>query len=365
MTLSATRPYLLLAAIISLAIADGAATIGLHLLARRGLPYPPLHPADLPAQSREIVEHALGDQPSYLQLDSELGWRVRPGATGLGGTPRALPDGRREPQGRGSVAAFGDSFTHGTGVEDAEAWAALVGADNYGVPGYGLDQAYLHYLAVRPDADTVLIGFMSENIRRAVNVYRPFYVTSTRLPFAKPRFTLDRRDSLILLPNPLPTADAYRALLRRPDSVLARLGEADAHWHRRWHRSRWDVLAPVQLAKLAYETLSAPEYYDPSAEPFRVTVAVFDAFVRAVRTDGATPVILLFPNAGDLRDGLSYPALRDTLTARGHPVLDLADAFRDCGECPAMFRGHHYSAAGNSRVAADLRRRLMHRGSGQ
>jgi hypothetical protein len=66
----------------------------------------------------------------------------------------------------------------------------------------------------------------------------------------------------------------------------------------------------------------------------------------------------LFPNAGDLRDGFSYPDLRDTLTARGYPVLDLADAFRDCGECPAMFRGDHYSAAGNSRIAAVLRRRL-------
>jgi hypothetical protein len=51
-------------------------------------------------------------------------------------------------------------------------------------------RAYLRYhqegKRFRPHV--VLIGFMSENIRRAVTVYRPFYQPESRAPLAKPRF---------------------------------------------------------------------------------------------------------------------------------------------------------------------------------
>ena len=69
---------------------------------------------------------------------------------------------------------------------------------NYGVPAYGLDQAYLRYLKVGAQyhPNIVFIGYMTENFERDVNVFRPFY--GNGYPdwiFSKPRFRLRRTGS--------------------------------------------------------------------------------------------------------------------------------------------------------------------------
>jgi len=59
---------------------------------------------------------------------------------------------------------------------------------NYGIGGYGFDQAFLRFqregIALRPDV--VLIGFAPDDLGRLVNVYRRF-ISSRELPLAKPR----------------------------------------------------------------------------------------------------------------------------------------------------------------------------------
>lgn len=60
---------------------------------------------------------------------------------------------------------------------------------NFGVPAYSLDQALLRYekegKPFKPRI--VLMGFMTNHIRRNVNVYRPF-MNPGSIPAAKPRF---------------------------------------------------------------------------------------------------------------------------------------------------------------------------------
>ena len=55
---------------------------------------------------------------------------------------------------------------------------------NFGVGGFGLDQAYLRYQKMIREFElpTVLLGFMPENMSRHVNTYRPFYFPGTGLP---------------------------------------------------------------------------------------------------------------------------------------------------------------------------------------
>ena len=78
---------------------------------------------------------------------------------------------------------FGDSFVYGNEVSDDDAWCAVLEASsdalevlNYGVGGYGLDQAFLRFqregMALHPDV--VLIGFTPDDLGRVVNVYRRF-----------------------------------------------------------------------------------------------------------------------------------------------------------------------------------------------
>src|SRR5262249_42937310 len=121
-------------------------------------------------------------------LDPGLGWRPRPNhcspehqinSQGLRSTrdyaPTPAPGVLR-------VAAFGDSLVYGACVTNVDSWPAILEQTfpdievlNYGVLGYGLDQAYLRYQAeghcLAPEV--VLLG-CTRTIGRCVNVYTPF-----------------------------------------------------------------------------------------------------------------------------------------------------------------------------------------------
>ena len=343
------RLRLLAPVFIAILTTEVTAWLGLALLGRSGLSYRPISMA--PPDST-VVHAALGESSSYIRHDAHLGWSIRPLST-YRGLYHATADGLRAPSLPSDTVAFGDSFTHGDEVPDSASWAALLRVRNYGVRGYGLDQSLLRYLEERPLARVVLIGFTSENIYRTVSVYRPFYYPNSEFPFTKPRFRLTG-DSLTLLPNPLSGDTHYSALLARPDSVFARIGESDWYWRTRSHESAWDASATVRLIKLAREQLVKVNPYDPESEAFRITVALFEAFVAAVRANGADPIVLIFPMQADLEEP-RYLGLVDTLSARGYPIVDLRNAFRGCGRCREAFAEHgHYSPEGNAAVAAYL-----------
>ena len=92
-------------------------------------------------------------------------------------------------------------------------------------PG-GPGQALLRYRrdGVKFHPHVVLIGFMSENINRVVNTFRPFYFPRSGVPFSKPRFAL-RGGDLVLIPNPLQSEEAYRELLRERGYAILAPGE--------------------------------------------------------------------------------------------------------------------------------------------
>ena len=201
----------------------------------------------------------------------ELGWSIRAG--GVNGQFRANSAGLRADReysslpsiSRVRVAAFGDSFTHGDEVAQQDTWqAALERADpelevlNFGVPGYGPGQAYLRYqqLGRRFGPDIVLIGFMSENVHRAVNRFRPFYTRAGGIPFSKPRFVLEGQQ-LRLIPNPLRDAEDYQALLADPESVLRRLSVNDPHYGDRYYAPWFDWSPTVRLITVARATLGS------------------------------------------------------------------------------------------------------------
>ena len=79
------------------------------------------------------------------------------------------------------VSAFGDSFTWGDEVAVEESFPDQLSGllrcrvANYGVGGYGTDQAFLRFRdGVADSAPIVVLGHMSENIVRNVNQFRGF-----------------------------------------------------------------------------------------------------------------------------------------------------------------------------------------------
>lgn len=166
----------------------------------------------------------------YCKYHLERGWDyVYP--TQFGERPRSID------YSKSLISAFGDSYTHCDGVKDNETWEDYLSMllqeniYNFGVGGYGIDQAYLKFLSIFPKVRTpiVILGLTTENINRIVNVYRPFYHENTGIKLTKPRFIL-KEDRLLLLPNPVRALDEIRGL--RNVYFLSRIGQNDFWFNR-------------------------------------------------------------------------------------------------------------------------------------
>ncbi len=374
--------------LVTVALVEGAARVALAVVAPRiGMDVRSTN-AIFAEQSARV--RTLLDDTEREVIDSTLGWRYRPGyrngadavtAQGLRGDRLydSLP-----PAGVLRFAAFGDSFVYGNEVGNADSWTAIVEQEapriealNFGVGGYGVDQAYLRYLAdgQRFSPHVVAMGFIADDLRRLVNVYRRF-VDSREVALAKPRFVLDGGQQLVLLPNPLPTRSAYEGVLANPASVK-RLGEHD-HWYDAavYENPAYDVSGTVRLAVAAWsrvrnryldaDRLYLGEELNENSEAFRIQLVLFDRFLAAARERGVEPVILLFPDRLSLErrragSGTIYAPMARQLAARGAPVVDLAEAFATVTDEPVdswFMPGGHYSRRGNEIVASHVRARL-------
>ena len=356
----------------------------------RQIEYAPISTTSLSEAHRASLENLLRGRTQYVVHSALLGWTIKPNgrrgryqanAAGL----RANREYEAAPRGGGvRIAAFGDSFTHGDDVRNDETWTVALevrrpGLEvmNFGVGGFGLDQAFLRYQhegrGYKPAV--VLIGFSTENIYRHVNTFRPFYMPKTGRPLAKPRFVIEG-DRLVLVKNPMQELAQYRDLLAHPDRILPSLGGQDFYYHSRNRKGPLDMLPSVRLAKVTRQQMGdltggivRNGVYNTQAEAFRVTVGIVDAFVEAATQDGAAPVVLLLPNRADLaryrRGGTrQYAPLVDHLRARRYRYLDLLEGFGADGKDTRIgdVIPSHYSPLGNRWVAKYLAQYLAAQG---
>jgi hypothetical protein len=123
------------------------------------------------------------------------------------------------------LSLFGDSFTWSTGVADEDAWGSILAAKlkcrvaNFGVGGYGTDQAFLRFRLLPPAGGVVLLNHLSENILRNVNQYRNLLYPGHEFTF-KPRF-VDRNNGVELVPTPEVPASDIQKFLHDPTPYLA------------------------------------------------------------------------------------------------------------------------------------------------
>jgi len=384
---------LLLAALVE---AGSLAAIAL-LKSAKGIEYGPLSTTQLPPEHRRSLERLVSGEAPYYCFSPELGWGIK--SNGRVSLYRANSQGirgdrdytRALPQDSLRISTFGDSFTHCNDVVNADTWQSQLqemhpGLEviNFGVSAFGLDQALLRYRHQGREfaSDIVFIGYMSENIQRHINVYRPFYAAAAftiETPLAKPRFVAES-DTLRLLPNPMTGLESYRELLRRPAEMLHELGRNDCYFQNKYHRGAGDVLASVRCFKMfRYELALRLDdsirlyergfYYNSESEAFAVTVGLFDAFVAEALREGALPLIVILPSRADLlryreQGTVVYEPLLRHLERRGHPCVDLMDAFQAYGgehSIEELFIWH-YAPLGNEIVARFLLEELQRRG---
>ena len=279
------------------------------------------------------------------------------------------------PIGLWRIAAFGDSFTYCAEVTQADCWTHQLERAwpqteilNFGVVGYGPDQAWLRYQRDgRPYSPcAVLIGYFSEDIDRVVNRFRPFIDPNDSVVLSKPRFLLDGA-GLRLLPNPI--ADPLE--LRDPGYVERVLGEHDAwYFPNTFTRSPFDSLSLIRVARTAAYRESrlslvrrdgSYPFYDEQGEAFQITGRILIEFAAQVRADGATPIVIIFPGKKDLPTMLGarppYLTLGAWLQRAGVLTIDLTELMtenmRQRG-IDQLFMERHYSGLGNRIVSEEL-----------
>jgi hypothetical protein len=362
---------------------------GLWYLKRyKNMEYEPTLVEDLSSKHRAVLGIQLDDTVSYVMFDPELGWTIRPNSNRplYKSNSKGLRASReyvlKAPADKLRIAAFGDSFTHGDGVPTGETFEELLEeldprleVMNFGIPGSDPGQALLRYRreGVQYHPDVVLIGFMSENIGRMVNTFRPFYFAMSGIPFSKPRFAVES-GKLVLIDNPIQTSEGYRELLRDPERVLPRLGEHDYFYHRNNRRSRFDFLPSVRFARVISDQyfdqpILIHDQYNKRSEAYQVSFRVLDQFYREALDHGSLPIIVLFPQRREVRrrhrgQTVTYLPLLEELRRRGYRVIDLADGFQKYDADADMVSKNiiHYPKAGNEMVAEWIRDVLAQQG---
>jgi len=344
-----------------------------------GFPLLPLDPA-APVKAARGTDFT----KTYLVFDADLGWSVGPDRKSTNGLYQSTSFGARldpsapptKPTEGVWAVAFGDSFTHGDDVSGANTWEHYLSHEtghvvlNFGVPGYGVDQALLRYRKMSRSwpSELVLIGLMADNIGRHCNRYRPFISPAEGIFFVKPRF-VRRDDTLVLIPSPFRDLEAYFGA--GIETKLEHVGAYD-DWYEpeRYEAKPWDLWRTVRVIRtlralrpskaLAWRSL----YKKPEAVD--LTLRLVRAFVAEVRSDQREPVVVFFPDRSLCRDALrGAPRLPEgllySLASSGVPVVDLTDPLlKFLGNERSLERHFlpHYSRELNEVAGRYLARRL-------
>lgn len=348
-----------------------------------GRPVPPYANAGDPRFAHWIrrLEESLarGDSaPGTSRYDRELGWSRRPNSQpdadhssnsiGARGQREYAP---QPPDGVLRVVACGESFTYGEEVSDVECWCARIEAAderievvNFGVDGYGTDQALLSFRrdGASLEPQLVIVGVMVENIGRNVNRQPRLWNPWIKVHLAKPRFVLTGGQLELVPPSFADQRDFVSALT--DGSFSERLRE-----HEVWQEPPADNwLWHSALVRIARGYLSSrlrtPQrlWRDEQGESFRVLVALLEAFRRDVMAAGAREfLVVIFPMKGDLQRVLDggdryWRGLERELDARGISWIDTTETLaREAGERGAagLFRRAHFDPRGNQ-IVADL-----------
>jgi len=344
----------------------------LQILAKyKNVEYSPSIRHQLSSKSRHKLLSLIKNKTKYITCSRELGWSLIPGGTSDNKKYHANNDTIRSdkeftlepPAKKIRIATFGDSFVHGDNVILEETWQKKMLLENenlevlnFGVGGYGLDQAYLRYLndGARFNPHIVFIGYMPENIHRNVSVFRPFYIEDTSLPLSKPYFIINKNNELSLIPNPIQSIEEYRPLLKKPKQTLKKLGKNDFFYQTKYSQSILDFSPFVRLFKIFIHQLQpkiiSNEYYNQKHDAYKITTKIFDQFYQSAQKNKSTPIILITPTENDVRrykktKTKMYQPLLDYFDEKNYQVIDLMGAFEKYDKNKRLYNYfiNHYS----------------------
>ena len=333
--------FRLVALLLVFGVFELSSCVALHMLARR-------YAMDPMAEiTPEAVESYLA--PRYVP---GLGWEPLTEDTNSIGARSKREYSNLE----NTISVYGDSYTFGDGVDVEHCWATQLegrlgcGVLNFGVGGYGTDQALMRleqkHKAV--PSKTVLFCIQAENVLRNLTIHRGFYVGGAHPP--KPRYILSG-DGLSLL-NPYPTTDAVRRLLIddqpsfielacKHDDLCQEMLVNGQPWSLRFPytyqmAARFPFLSRRVKGKLNHLGRHAEHYQEGSAG-LEVMKRIVVRFHQFADERGFKPFVVVFPAPRDIYRHINFDDV---------PYQNLLDFFESEQIAYYDFLGD-FSASGN------------------
>ena len=245
----------------------------------------------------------------YLNIrDSEFGWDS-PNQDKYG----ARIDHSNFKNSQPCIDVYGDSFTYGH-PNEVYAWPSQLSSlvkcrvRNFGVGGYGSDQAFIKFLSKNNHSNIVFLNHLSENIIRNINQFRNFIYSRTEYAF-KPRYII-HKNKLKLVPIPNIKEKNINDFLEYPNKYLYNEyflpdGESGIQHLKfpyilnvvkslnHWHLKSKILLSPSRLV----------DFYSPDhkSQGLKITYEILYSFYTKAKSQGLEPVLTIFPTCGDLK----------------------------------------------------------------
>jgi hypothetical protein len=365
----------------------GLALVGLELASAAGVAVIAYRKPD--AFYRASVVDRGAYERYRAERDPELGWPRRGGSASIARDAAgsrvvpAFPD----PDAPALVSLYGDSMTESLEVGDDDAWgnqlALLLGGrvSNFGVSGYGTDQAYLRFLANERDAaPVVMLNHFSDDVMRNVNRWRYLISTSdpNRLTF-KPRFVAEG-DALRAIPPPDLGYDEYVACTADPAACLADEFFLPDDGRSGVQRIRFPLtltlLRTLDNRILGPRLAGVPRHVsfyerDHPSDALGITRRILRDFAAAARARGKTPVVTVIPDSKDLEyfranGAWTYqPLIDDLARIDGIEAFDFGPgilrALDGASPCEIFNRCYDHFNARGYRIVAELAREHLKR----
>jgi hypothetical protein len=307
--------------------------------------------------------------PTFYVYDNALGWTIGPDRKSADGLYYSSAEGLRAPHEgisfakttkKTRIALVGDSYTFGEDVLYADTWGRLLekalGPEfevlNFGVPGYGLDQAYLRYEKdVREwKPNVVILSFIPHDTERSMIVYPALNYPTWEVPFSKPRLIL-RDGELKKLNTPTVT----------PEAIFSKEAVFDLpflEYDRGFRKHEWEE----KLFHLSCLTRAFITWF-PSWEPVRPDVSdealtsvnawILRAFVGSVERMGSAPLVVYHPKRA--LDPISDRSLsRRVLREAGVRYTEPTSCLLELPSADWFIPQGHYTPQGNAAVAKCL-----------
>jgi len=278
------------------------------------------------------------------------------------------------------IVIFGDSYAHGDEVKfqntignylelllsknsiDAE-------VINFAVSGYGLDQALLRWESIKEkfQPDIVILGVQFENVKRHINLLRPFYYHTTEIPYSKPRFVISG-NKLQFIRNPITDVTKTVNIVENFDTWEF------SHFEGFYNEENYET-NPFYLSKSISFTSSAisqiineVDFYNSSSESYQVTYKILERFSASVKSTNGIFIPLHLPVMNDFdfitknylnlfyNQKFIYDDLFSTLKLQCN-FVEPYDELNKWGEqngFESLFMTRHYSPIANKLIAGQI-----------